>query len=255
MYGVHKLVLSTCSNYFDDILRQTNCKNPTILFQDIQCEDLEAILDYMYLGKVDVKQSNLATVLKAAKCLKIKGLSIPDEEIEKPVVDKMDDSFEYPSTKRKRRNEYKKEDHITSPSKFSPEVKTLYSGRSLEHKSLGKSTGNQFFRSSKTNANMIGEAKSLKSCIRNTGFPTNIDDVRESSGSFGRQQESKTLKSICDKSSSQKNLDGVLEEEVEDIMIIDADEITKGYSGQDEFPRYHINNVEGSTIPVRINVF
>ncbi|XP_063612802.1 longitudinals lacking protein, isoforms H/M/V-like isoform X3 [Penaeus indicus] len=79
-YSVHKLVLSTCSDYFCAMFEKTACKSPVIVLKDIKCEDLEALLDYMYLGEVNVRQSDLASLIKAAENLRIKGLAVPDDE-------------------------------------------------------------------------------------------------------------------------------------------------------------------------------
>ena len=51
-----------------------------IVLKDIRKSHLEALLDYMYVGEVDVKQSELAGLIKAAECLRIKGLAVPDED-------------------------------------------------------------------------------------------------------------------------------------------------------------------------------
>ncbi|XP_063865748.1 longitudinals lacking protein, isoforms H/M/V-like isoform X14 [Scylla paramamosain] len=79
-YSVHKLVLSTCSDYFCAMFDKTACKSPVIVLKDIKSEDLEALLDYMYLGEVNVRQSDLASLIKAAENLRIKGLAVPDDE-------------------------------------------------------------------------------------------------------------------------------------------------------------------------------
>ncbi|XP_053641900.1 longitudinals lacking protein, isoforms H/M/V isoform X4 [Cherax quadricarinatus] len=78
-YSVHKFVLSTCSDYFVDIMEKTPCKHPIIVLKDIRHQDLEALLNYMYLGEVNVLQNELAGLIKAAECLRIKGLAVPDE--------------------------------------------------------------------------------------------------------------------------------------------------------------------------------
>ncbi|XP_063871737.1 protein tramtrack, beta isoform-like isoform X2 [Scylla paramamosain] len=82
-YPVHKLVLSTCSEYFSDIFDRTPCKNPVVVLKDINCQDLEFLLDYMYIGEVNVRQNELSSLIKAAECLRIKGLAVPDEEPKK----------------------------------------------------------------------------------------------------------------------------------------------------------------------------
>ncbi|XP_042232909.1 longitudinals lacking protein, isoforms H/M/V-like isoform X17 [Homarus americanus] len=106
-FPVHKLVMSTCSDYFAEIFEKTPCKNPVVVLKDIKKSDLEALLDYMYIGEVDVRQSELAGLIKAAECLRIKGLAVPDEDPTKAqkkgpsiVPERREDS---PPAKRKRR--------------------------------------------------------------------------------------------------------------------------------------------------------
>lgn len=79
-YPVHKLVLSTCSEYFSEIFERTPCKSPVVVLKDVRSQDLESLLDYMYLGEVNVNQKDLALLLKTAECLQIKGLAVPDED-------------------------------------------------------------------------------------------------------------------------------------------------------------------------------
>ncbi|XP_042233473.1 zinc finger protein 550-like isoform X1 [Homarus americanus] len=78
-YPVHKLVLSTCSDYFLKMFECTPCKHPVIVLKDVQSKDMEALLSYMYAGIVSVAQSDLAQLIKAAELLQIKGLAVPDE--------------------------------------------------------------------------------------------------------------------------------------------------------------------------------
>ncbi|XP_069171996.1 broad-complex core protein isoforms 1/2/3/4/5 isoform X12 [Procambarus clarkii] len=113
-YSVHKLVLSTCSDYFCAMFDKTACKSPVIVLKDIKSEDLEALLDYMYLGEVNVRQSDLASLIKAAENLRIKGLAVPDDEPPKKgamsVPSRSDPSRRdggngSPPSKRKRRDE------------------------------------------------------------------------------------------------------------------------------------------------------
>ena len=50
------------------------------MLKDIQISQIEALLAFMYVGEVEVKQSELAGLVKAAECLRIKGLAILDED-------------------------------------------------------------------------------------------------------------------------------------------------------------------------------
>ncbi|XP_045105168.1 longitudinals lacking protein, isoforms H/M/V-like isoform X9 [Portunus trituberculatus] len=118
-FPVHKLVMSTCSDYFAEIFEKTPCKNPVVVLKDIKKSDLEALLDYMYIGEVDVRQSELAGLIKAAECLRIKGLAVPDEDPTKAhkkapttVPERREDS---PPAKRKRRDSGGDRGRVPSP--------------------------------------------------------------------------------------------------------------------------------------------
>lgn len=116
-FPVHKLVLSVCSEYFEEMFKQTNCKHPIIVLKDILQDDLEALLNYMYAGEANVAQSDLARLIKAAECLRIKGLAVPDEsppmsDTKRPHTETHRDETHHP----KRR---KHDDCSISPSKSS----------------------------------------------------------------------------------------------------------------------------------------
>ncbi|XP_050687077.1 broad-complex core protein isoforms 1/2/3/4/5-like isoform X5 [Eriocheir sinensis] len=78
-YPVHKLVLSTCSEYFESMFEHTPCKHPIVVLKDIKSDEVESLLSYMYAGVVNVAQNDLARLIKAAELLKVKGLAVPDE--------------------------------------------------------------------------------------------------------------------------------------------------------------------------------
>ena len=78
-YQVHKFVLATCSEYFEKIFEETPCKHPVIVLRDVSCDELEALLNYMYIGSVSVAQNDLARLIKVAELLQIKGLAVPDD--------------------------------------------------------------------------------------------------------------------------------------------------------------------------------
>ncbi|XP_069946189.1 protein tramtrack, beta isoform isoform X4 [Cherax quadricarinatus] len=101
-YPVHKLVMSTCSEYFSEIFERTPCKSPVIVLKDVRSQDMDALLDYMYLGEVNVNQNDLASLLKTAECLRIKGLAVPDEDPTKFRKGQSDDRRESPPPKRRR---------------------------------------------------------------------------------------------------------------------------------------------------------
>ncbi|XP_066972447.1 longitudinals lacking protein, isoforms H/M/V-like isoform X7 [Macrobrachium rosenbergii] len=104
-YPVHKLVLSTCSDFFDNLFSRTDCKHPVVIVANVSHKDLEALLNYMYLGEVNVLQTELGNLMKAAEVLKIKGLAEPTKSATKDNKDRHHKSSSElfdSSTKRKR---------------------------------------------------------------------------------------------------------------------------------------------------------
>lgn len=71
----HRVILSACSSYFEDILCHTPCQHPIIIIKDLRFEELRTLVDFMYKGEVYVTQERLPTLLAAADALQIKGLS------------------------------------------------------------------------------------------------------------------------------------------------------------------------------------
>lgn len=142
-YSLHKFVLSTCSEYFEEMFERTQCKHPVIVLKDIKHDDLEALLNYMYVGEVNVVQEKLAGLIKAAECLKIKGLAVPDEdpmeskeslgrEQQHKRSQRTEDS---PRAKRRRReNSSDVSEEVLSP------VRSRPSGRSRDHQINNQST-------------------------------------------------------------------------------------------------------------------
>lgn len=79
LYPVHRLVLSCCSSYFEQIFALTHGKHSIIVLKDISCEVFEALLSYMYIGRVEVSKEKLGELINAAACLEIKGLAVSEE--------------------------------------------------------------------------------------------------------------------------------------------------------------------------------
>ncbi|XP_068232855.1 protein bric-a-brac 1-like isoform X7 [Palaemon carinicauda] len=80
-YPAHKFVLSTCSDYFKEMFTKNPCKHPIVFMKDVSARDLEALLDFMYRGEVNVPHHNLASLIKTAEGLQVKGLAVPDDPV------------------------------------------------------------------------------------------------------------------------------------------------------------------------------
>ncbi|KAG6800519.1 zinc finger and BTB domain-containing protein 44 isoform X1 [Apis mellifera caucasica] len=76
----HKLILSVCSPYFRELFKGNSCKHPIVILKDVNYRDLSAMLHFMYQGEVNIKQEDIASFLKVAESLQIKGLTTGTEE-------------------------------------------------------------------------------------------------------------------------------------------------------------------------------
>ena len=72
----HKVILAACSPFFRKILsHQKSQPNPLLYLKGICLEDLQAALEFMYHGEVNLSQDSLNNFLAVAAELAIKGLS------------------------------------------------------------------------------------------------------------------------------------------------------------------------------------
>ena len=77
--SAHKVVLSSCSDYFKTILRSNNKSKDIILcLENISHEELNYVLDYVYNGEVKIEQDKLDRFLTIAQRFQLEGL-ISDE--------------------------------------------------------------------------------------------------------------------------------------------------------------------------------
>ena len=57
-----------------DLPQENPSKHPIIILKDVPFSHLQAILEFMYAGEVNVGQDQLPDLLKTAEKLKVKGL-------------------------------------------------------------------------------------------------------------------------------------------------------------------------------------
>ncbi|XP_015177049.1 PREDICTED: protein abrupt isoform X2 [Polistes dominula] len=74
-FTAHKVVLSACSPYFRDVLRENPCRHPTIILKDVTASDVASLLRFMYYGEVNIGQEQLAGFLQTAQSLQVRGLA------------------------------------------------------------------------------------------------------------------------------------------------------------------------------------
>ena len=84
----HKVILSSCSTFFKEILKKNKHTHPLIYMKDVKLSQLQAIADFMYQGRVNVEQKELDAFLALARDLQIKGLIENESVEENPVEEK-----------------------------------------------------------------------------------------------------------------------------------------------------------------------
>jgi len=80
----HKLILSACSPFFRSVLRQNPHQHPLLYLKGVEFTDLQAVLNFMYHGEVNVAQEELNSFLSVAEDLQVKGLTQNESSHSKP---------------------------------------------------------------------------------------------------------------------------------------------------------------------------
>jgi len=71
----HKVILSACSPFFRNILKRNPHQHPLLYLKGVKYAELEAVLNFMYMGEVNVAQEALNSFLSVAEELRVKGLT------------------------------------------------------------------------------------------------------------------------------------------------------------------------------------
>ena len=79
-FKAHKVVLSASSPVMRNILENNNTDNPLIYLRGVQHEDMEAILQFIYLGEATVKQGRKEEFFKLARDFEIENDLIRGQE-------------------------------------------------------------------------------------------------------------------------------------------------------------------------------
>ena len=88
----HKVILGSGSKFFKEILsHMDNHPNPLIYMMGVDLEVMEMIINFLYMGKVEVKQEMIEVFMKTATELQIDGLHSKEVEmsgeIKRPLIE------------------------------------------------------------------------------------------------------------------------------------------------------------------------
>ena len=82
----HKVILSACSSFFRNVLRRNPHPNPLLYLKGVKYKELLSVLNFMYMGEVNIAQEELNSFLSVAEDLKVKGLTQGNQGQSKPKV-------------------------------------------------------------------------------------------------------------------------------------------------------------------------
>jgi len=71
----HKVILSACSPFFRQVLRKNPHQHPLLYLKGVKYKELLSVLNFMYMGEVNVAQEELNSFLAVAEDLRVKGLT------------------------------------------------------------------------------------------------------------------------------------------------------------------------------------
>ena len=82
--AAHRLVLSTCSEYFKRIFMKNKQSNLLLCLEGLSSNDVRNMMDYMYNGELQIFQNDLDRFLNVAQRFKLEGLitdAVQEEEV------------------------------------------------------------------------------------------------------------------------------------------------------------------------------
>ena len=71
----HKVIIGACSPFFRNILRKNSHNHPLLYLKGVKYKELVSVLNFMYMGEVNVAQDDLNSFLAVAEELRVKGLT------------------------------------------------------------------------------------------------------------------------------------------------------------------------------------
>ena len=85
----HKVILSSCSELFRNIFLKNPHQNPLLYLKGIRYKELALVIEFIYLGQCEVRQSELEDFLSMGNDLKVGGImeNINLKDIEEPLVE------------------------------------------------------------------------------------------------------------------------------------------------------------------------
>ena len=79
----HKVIIAACSPFFRNILRKNTHPSPLLYLKGVKYKDLVSVLNFMYMGEVNVALDDLNQFLAVAEDLRVKGLTQGGQHVQR----------------------------------------------------------------------------------------------------------------------------------------------------------------------------
>ena len=87
--SAHRVVLSACSVYFENVLSQNTHSHPLLCLEGINFSELSNVIDYIYYGESQIYEEDLGRFLQIAQRLQLQGLLRSEEHEQKEKVEEL----------------------------------------------------------------------------------------------------------------------------------------------------------------------
>ena len=155
--AAHKIILSSCSTYFNNILKNiANQKHPILCLEGMSFQDIEKVMDYIYNGELRIYQDDIDKFLDLGQRLGLEGLvgitESPRESTleENDTVKLLDESYdvEVQSYEKKRINKTSiKDKGVLMNATFNQAIVSFAQGSSIDTiEELDKKVGESYLR-------------------------------------------------------------------------------------------------------------
>ena len=81
LISAHKVILSSSSEYFKNILIQHEHSHPLICIDGLNSDDIENVLDFIYTGALHIFQEDVDRFLKISEKFKLEGLFLNQDDV------------------------------------------------------------------------------------------------------------------------------------------------------------------------------
>ena len=75
----HKFILSACSSVFKNMFENGDSTSSTIYLRGVKSQDMDSVLQFLYLGETTIHQNSVDEFLNVAKDLGIEGIGNRNE--------------------------------------------------------------------------------------------------------------------------------------------------------------------------------